>query len=205
MLENLYEKRIDSTRSDNYYSGFDCCFGEITFCLTSGETGDTIKEYIVRFDEESGEIDQDVEYNTEFDGGYCVYSRLPKNLRAHIEAIVEAYKIEENDQYQATIEDFEEGYNPLGNFKSDNDNKEGYIMKDANKLLDNIVDSLISEKDKIIASVSINGIEAYLMQCELFSVYWAVTTSNGITQIFDSLENANIFYKEIKAHLMDMK
>ena len=75
-------------------------------------------------------------------------------------------------------------------------------MKDANKLLDNLVDSLIGENDKIIASVSINGIEAYLMQCELFGIYWSVTTSNGITQIFDNLEDANIFYKGIKAHLL---
>ena len=75
-------------------------------------------------------------------------------------------------------------------------------MKDANKLLDNLVDSLIGENDKIIASVSINGVEAYLMQCELFGIYWAVTTSNGINQIFDSLEDASIFYKGIKAHLL---
>lgn len=78
-------------------------------------------------------------------------------------------------------------------------------MKDATKLLDNIVNSLIGENDKIIASVSINGIEAYLMKCELFGVYWAVTTSNGINQIFDNLEDANIFYKGIKAHLVGMK
>lgn len=78
-------------------------------------------------------------------------------------------------------------------------------MKEANKLLDDIVDSLIGENDKIIASVSINGIEAYLMQCELFGIYWAVTTSNGISQIFDNLEDANIFYKGIKAHLVGMK
>lgn len=75
-------------------------------------------------------------------------------------------------------------------------------MKDANKLLDNLVDSLIGENDKILASVSINGVEAYLMQCELFGIYWAVTTSNGINQIFDSLEDASIFYKGIKAHLL---
>ncbi len=75
-------------------------------------------------------------------------------------------------------------------------------MKDANKLLDNLVDSLIGENDKIIASVSINGVEAYLMQCELFGVYYAVVTSNGINQIFDNLEDANIFYKGIKAHLL---
>lgn len=75
-------------------------------------------------------------------------------------------------------------------------------MKDASKLLDNLVDSLIDENDKIIASVSINGIEAYLMQCELFGVYYAVVTSNGINQIFDNLEDANIFYKGIKAHLL---
>lgn len=78
-------------------------------------------------------------------------------------------------------------------------------MKDASKLLDNIVDSLISENDKIIAGSSINGIDAYLMQCELFGVYYAVVTSNGINQIFDNLEDANIFYKGIKAHLMGMK
>lgn len=75
-------------------------------------------------------------------------------------------------------------------------------MKDASKLLDNIVNSLIGENDKIIASVSINGIEAYLMQCELFGVYYAVVTSNGINQIFDDLEDSNIFYKGIKAHLL---
>lgn len=75
-------------------------------------------------------------------------------------------------------------------------------MKNANKLLDNLVDSLIGENDKIIASVSINGVEAYLMQCELFGVYYAVVTSNGINQVFDDLEDANIFYKGIKAHLL---
>ena len=78
-------------------------------------------------------------------------------------------------------------------------------MKNANKLLDNLVDSLIGENDKILASVSINGVEAYLMQCELFGVYYAVVTSNGINQIFDNLEDANIFYKGIKAHLVGMK
>ena len=78
-------------------------------------------------------------------------------------------------------------------------------MKNANKLLDDIVNSLIDENDKIIASVSINGVEAYLMKCELFGVYYAVVTSNGISQIFDNLEDANIFYKGIKAHLLGMQ
>lgn len=78
-------------------------------------------------------------------------------------------------------------------------------MKEANKLLDDIVNSLIGENNKILASVSINGIDAYLMHCDLFGIYWAVTTSNGINQIFDSLEDANIFYKGIKAHLVGMK
>lgn len=146
-LETLYEARIDSSRSDNYYDGFDCCLGEITFCLTSGETGDMIKEYTVLFNEETGEIDQDVEYNTEYDGGYCVYSRLPKALRAHIEAIVEACKFEESEHTQAIIEDFEEGYNPLGKFKSDKDNEEETEMADLNivqKALA-IVDATINE------------------------------------------------------------
>lgn len=78
-------------------------------------------------------------------------------------------------------------------------------MKNASKLLDNIIDSLIGENDRIIAGAAINGIEAYLMQCELFGVYYAVVTSNGITQIFDNLKDANIFYKGIKAHLVGMK
>lgn len=78
-------------------------------------------------------------------------------------------------------------------------------MKDAKTLLDNLIDSLISENDKILSSVSINGIAAYLMQCELFGVYYAVTTSNGITQIFDNFEDAHIFYKWIKSHLIGLK
>lgn len=77
-------------------------------------------------------------------------------------------------------------------------------MKDANKLLDNIVDSLISENDKIIASVSINRIDAYLMQCELFGVYYAVITSNGISLIFDNLDDAKAFYSYVKSHIRSM-
>ena len=154
-LETLYEARIDSPRSDNYYDGFDCCLGEITFCLTSGETGDMIKEYTVLFNEETGEIDQDVVYNTEYDGGYCVYSRLPKALRAHIEAIVEACKFEESEYTQAIIEDFEEGYNPLGKFKSDKDNEEETEMADLNivekalSLVDSSINEVVENRESI--------------------------------------------------------
>ena len=78
-------------------------------------------------------------------------------------------------------------------------------MKNAKDLLNEILESSFSENDKILSMCTIDGVTAYLVQCELFGIYWGVVTSNGINQVFDDLEDANIFYKGIKAHLVGMK
>lgn len=103
-LEQLYEARIDSTRSINYYGEFDCFCETVFFSLCDGDTGESLKTYEVSFDEETGEVDYDVEFTSEHDSGYCDFKRLPKQVREHVLAIVKAY-IEEQAEETAPIEE----------------------------------------------------------------------------------------------------
>lgn len=90
-LPELYDARLDSPRSINYYSGFDCYCDAVFFSLCDGDTGEELKSYEVSFDEDTGEVDPDVEFTTESDSGYCDFKRLPKCVREHVLAIVKAY------------------------------------------------------------------------------------------------------------------
>lgn len=110
-LSELYEARLDSTRSINYYGYFDCFCESVFFSLCDGDTGETLKSYEVSFDEETGEVDFDVEFTSDHDSGYCDFKRLPKNVREHVLAIVEAY-IEEQAKESAEIEASEESEEP---------------------------------------------------------------------------------------------
>lgn len=106
-LENLYETRIDSTRSINYYSGFDCYCDAVFFSLCDGDTGEELKSYEVSFDEDTGEVSYDVEFTSEHDSGYCDFKRLPKSVREHVLAIVKAYieeQTEESEEKAETVE-----------------------------------------------------------------------------------------------------
>lgn len=103
-LEQLYEARIDSTRSINYYGEFDCFCETVFFSLCDGDTGESLKTYEVSFDEETGEVDYDVEFTSEHDSGYCDFKRLPKQVREHVLAIVKAY-IEEQAEENALFEE----------------------------------------------------------------------------------------------------
>lgn len=75
-------------------------------------------------------------------------------------------------------------------------------MKDANKLLDAIIDSLTSENDKIIASVSINRNTACLMELYLLGKFYAVYASDGVIETFDNLKDALRFYSQIKRKML---
>lgn len=106
-LDQLYESRIDSTRSINYYGEFDCFCETVFFSLCDGDTGESLKTYEVSFDEETGEVDFDVEFTSEHDSGYCNFKRLPKQVREHVLAIVEAYikeQTEENALFEESAE-----------------------------------------------------------------------------------------------------
>lgn len=106
-LEQLYEARIDSTRSINYYGEFDCFCETVFFSLCDGDTGDALKSYEVSFDEDTGEVDFDVEYTSDSDSGYCDFKRLPKQVREHVLAIVKAY-MDEQAEEMARLEALEE-------------------------------------------------------------------------------------------------
>lgn len=106
-LEQLYEVRLDSTRSINYYGEFDCFCASVFFSLCDGDTGEALKTYEVSFDEDTGEIDYDVEFTSQHDSGYCDFRRLPKCVREHVLAIVKAY-IEEQAEEIARLEALEE-------------------------------------------------------------------------------------------------
>lgn len=106
-LAELYEARLDSTRSINYYGEFDCFCESVFFSLCDGDTGEALKTYEVSFDEDTGEIDHDVEFTSWHDSGYCDFKRLPKSVREHVLAIVNAY-IEEQAEENARLEASEE-------------------------------------------------------------------------------------------------
>lgn len=86
MIDEVYAHRVELSSSD--YCGFDVCIDEVVFERVSNETGDTLKSYSVKFDAEEMTIEDDYEWNTDYDGGYGVYRALPKALRQHIELIV---------------------------------------------------------------------------------------------------------------------
>ena len=106
-LEQLYEARIDSPRSINYYGEFDCFCETVFFSLCDGDTGEALKSYEVTFDEETGEVDFDMEFTSNYDSGYCDFRRLPKCVREHVLAIVEAYMKEQAEE-NALFEESEE-------------------------------------------------------------------------------------------------
>lgn len=106
-LSDLYEARIDSTRSINYYSSFDCYCEAVFFSLCDGDTGEELKSYEVSFDEETGEVDCDVEFTSEHDSGYCDFKRLPKSVREHVLAIVKAYIEEQGEEEEESVETVE--------------------------------------------------------------------------------------------------
>ena len=106
-LNELYEARLDSPRSINYYGEFDCFCETVFFSLCDGDTGESLKSYEVSFDEETGEVDNDMEFTSNYDSGYCDFRRLPKCVREHVLAIVVAYmkeQAEETAEMEATEE-----------------------------------------------------------------------------------------------------
>ena len=86
MIDGSYAYHVELSASD--YCGFDVCIDEVVFERVSNETGDTLKSYSIKFDAEELTIEDDYEWNTDYDGGYGVYRALPKALRKHIETIV---------------------------------------------------------------------------------------------------------------------
>lgn len=86
MVDEAYAYHVELSASD--YCGFDVCIDEVVFERVSNETGDTLKSYSVKFDAEEMTVEDDYEWNSDYDGGYGVYRALPKALRQHIELIV---------------------------------------------------------------------------------------------------------------------
>lgn len=102
-LEALLDTEVPSTRSEDVAYIFDVSLHEISVSAEHWDKG-TLKSYSVSFDAE-GAIDSDVEWETEDDGGYMAFKRLPKGVRAvckelalltvRIEALEEVEEAEE--------------------------------------------------------------------------------------------------------------
>lgn len=85
-FDTLLDAPVQSPRSELVEYHFDAYMNEISIASEHYYNG-TQKTYTVKFDD-NAVIDNDVEYETENDGGYCAYRRLPKAVRAVCEEIV---------------------------------------------------------------------------------------------------------------------
>lgn len=76
-IEELTEAMVELKSS--YIANFDFCLDEVTFERIDNETGETLKEYRVS----SLDSDEpDIEWNTDNDGGFGVWNRLNKEVKA---------------------------------------------------------------------------------------------------------------------------
>lgn len=102
-LDILLGASVPSPRSEAVSYGFDVNLHEITVSAEHWDRG-VIRVYYINFDDE-GVIDEDVTWETEDDGGYMAFKRLPKGVRAvckelalltvRIEALEEVEEAEE--------------------------------------------------------------------------------------------------------------
>lgn len=84
-LDMILDAAIPSPRSELVEYHFDAYMNEISIASEHYYNG-TQKTYTVHFDD-NAVIDDDVEYETGDDGGYCVYRRMPKAVRNACEEI----------------------------------------------------------------------------------------------------------------------
>ena len=84
-LDMILDAAIPSPRSELVEYHFDAYMNEISIASEHYYNG-TQKTYTIHFDD-NAVIDDDVEYETESDGGYCEYRRMPKAVRKACEEI----------------------------------------------------------------------------------------------------------------------
>lgn len=104
-LDILLGASVPSPRSEAVSYGFDVNLHEITVSAEHWDRG-VIRVYYINFDDE-GVIDEDVTWETEDDGGYMAFKRLPKDVRRickelakitiEIEALEEAQEAQEEE------------------------------------------------------------------------------------------------------------
>lgn len=86
-LDTIIETSIPSPRSEVVEYHFNGAFcNELEFYSEHWEKG-VQKTYTVHYDD-NGMIDDDVDYETKNDGGYCSFHRLPKAVRTACEEII---------------------------------------------------------------------------------------------------------------------
>lgn len=106
-LDTLIEAPVESSRSDLVEFHFDLYMNEISVASEHYYNG-TQKTYTVKFDED-GVMDDDVEWENIYDGGYMDYRRLPKEVRAVCEEIARlALEIESLENLMLDLQEEEE-------------------------------------------------------------------------------------------------
>lgn len=106
-LDTLQSTSVPSTRSEAVMYDFDVSLHEITISAEHWDKG-TLKTYTVSYDKD-GMICCDVDWETDTDGGYTDYRRLPKAVRKVCEELVrltiEIEALEEAEEAQEEEED----------------------------------------------------------------------------------------------------
>lgn len=106
-IDMILDAAVPSPRSELVEYHFDAYMNEISIASEHYYNG-TQKTYTVKFDD-NAVIDDDVEYETETDGGYCAYRCMPKAVRtaceeiAHLSVEIEAlenlmYELQEKEE-----------------------------------------------------------------------------------------------------------
>lgn len=85
-LDALLDTAIPSPRSEDVSYTFDSALHEITIYKEHWDKG-TLKTYTVSYDKD-GTICCDVDWETDTDGGYTDYRRLPKEVRRVCEELI---------------------------------------------------------------------------------------------------------------------
>lgn len=141
-LEALLDTEVPSTRSEDVAYVFDVSLHEISVSAEHWDKG-TLKSYSVSFDAE-GAIDSDVEWETEDDGGYMAFKRLPKGVRAvckelalltvRIEALEEVEEAEEEAEEEDLTASKDCGKVSISEQQEGSHNKELKMMTIAEKV-----------------------------------------------------------------------